>query len=68
LSEGNLSAEQLKDYEQYASFNVIGGVTGQRYRIYHGNQLNVRVLGKGGRPLTTLCFTPRGHLPIVSAP
>jgi hypothetical protein len=64
LLKANLSPEQRKEYEEYASFDVIGGVTGRRYRICHGDQLNVRVLGKGGRSLTALCFTPRGHLPI----
>jgi hypothetical protein len=64
LLKANLSPEQLKQYEEYANFDVIGGATGRHYRIVHGSQLNVHVLDKHGRWLTSLCFIPRGRLPV----
>jgi hypothetical protein len=67
LLKANLSPEQLKQYEQDASFDVIGGATGRHYRIVHRRQLNVHVLDRNGGWLTSLCFVPRGHLPISDA-
>jgi len=64
LLKANLSPEQLQQYEATASFDVIGGATGRHYRIVHGSQLNVHLLDKHGRWLTSLCFVPRGRLPV----
>ena len=60
----NLSPAQLKQYESRRYFDVIGGVTGQCYRIRHGWLRNVDLVDRDGRPSRTLCFMPEGHLAI----
>ena len=60
----NLSPAQLKQYESRRYFDVIGGTTGQPYRIRHGCLRNVDLVDKDGRPSCTLCFMPEGHLAI----
>jgi uncharacterized protein YjhX (UPF0386 family) len=62
LLKRNLSPTQLKQYESHKYFDVIGGTTGQPYRIRHGCLRNVDLVDKDGRPSRTLCFTPEGHL------
>jgi hypothetical protein len=64
LLKAHLSAEQLKQLEREAAFDVIGGDTGQRYRITQGRIMNVQLLDEYGSWRTCLCFEPRGHLPI----
>jgi hypothetical protein len=59
----NLSPTQRQQYEKYGHFEVIGGDTGKRYRIWHGCQLNVEQLDQNGRRVR-LCFMPRGGLPV----
>jgi hypothetical protein len=63
LLKENLSPEQLRQFESRGSFDVIGGATGRRYRILRGTQMNVQLLDRRGICVTSLCFTPRGHLP-----
>jgi hypothetical protein len=58
----NLSPSQREQYENHGHFDVIGGQTGKRYRIWHGSQMNVELLDSKGRCLCKLCFMPRGCL------
>jgi hypothetical protein len=60
----NLSGAQRAEYERCNYFEVIGGTTGNRYRIRTGYQMNVEELDKKGRVYRLLCFMPVGHLPI----
>jgi hypothetical protein len=60
----NLSPAQREQYEMRGYFEVIGGDTGQRYRIRQGHQMNVEQLDKNGIQTGRLCFMPRGHLPV----
>ena len=62
--EAQLSFAQLKQYENRRYFDVIGGITGQRYRIRHGRLRNVDLVDKDDRPSSTLCFMPKGDLAI----
>jgi hypothetical protein len=58
-----LSPEQLADYDRTRSFVVIGGHTGDRYRICWGTSQNIiRLLMREGREVAIerLCFGPRG--------
>jgi hypothetical protein len=64
LLKRNLSPAQLKQYNSRRYFDVIGGTTGQRYRIRHGSLRNVDLVDKDGRPSRTLCFIPEGHLAV----
>jgi hypothetical protein len=64
LLKDHLSAEQRSQYEQHRHFDVIGGATGRRYRILHGTQMNVHLLDSSGRWSSSLCFAPRGRLPV----
>jgi hypothetical protein len=60
----HLSAHQRQQYEAFAYFDVIGGSTGMRYRIHHGKQNNVQVFDSRGVWVKSLCFVPRGQLPV----
>ena len=60
----NLSPTQRQQYERHGYFDVIGGDTGNRYRIRHGYQMNVAQLDQNGRRARLLCFMPRGGLPV----
>jgi len=60
----NLSPTQREQYERHGYFDVIGGETTKRYRIHHGNQMNVEQLDQNGRRTRLLCFMPRGGLPV----
>jgi hypothetical protein len=59
----NLSPTQRQQYERHGYFDVIGGDTGKRYRIWHGSQLNVEQLDQNGRRVR-LCFMPKGGVPV----
>jgi hypothetical protein len=58
----NHSASQRDQYENHGYLDVIGRQTGNRYRIWHGSQMNVELLDSKGRCLYRLCFMPRGRL------
>jgi hypothetical protein len=60
----HLSPAQRAQYERFNYFDVVGGNTGRRYRIRHGQVLNVEVLDSTGHCTCLLCFMPDGHLPI----
>jgi hypothetical protein len=55
---------QREQYETRGFFDVTGGVTGRRYRIRRGHQLNVEELDQKGRRLRLLCFMPQGRVPL----
>ena len=60
LLKENLSAAQREQYKRCNYFDVIGGVTGRRYRIRQGHQMNVELLGDTGGRVRLLCFMPEG--------
>ena len=64
LLKDHLSTEQRSQYEQHRYFDVIGGATGRKYRIRQGTQGNVHLLDISGRWIASLCFAPRGRLPV----
>jgi hypothetical protein len=59
-----LSPVQRRQLAEKGYFEVIGGDTGNRYRIYAGAAANVCEIGENGRPRIGLCFLPVGGLPI----
>jgi hypothetical protein len=60
----HLSPAQRAQYDRFKYFDVVGGNTGRRYRIRHGQVLNVEVLDSTGHRMRLLCFMPEGRLPI----
>jgi hypothetical protein len=64
LLKERLSRQQRAQYENHASFDVVGGGTGTQYRIHRGRELNVEQLDKCGKRVRLLCFRPRGDLPV----
>lgn len=62
LLERSLTPEQLEQFKANGWFDVVGGVTGMRYRIRYGSSHNVELL-RDGTTVRTLCFFPRGNLP-----
>ena len=63
LSE-HLSREQRSEYERRGYFHVTGSDTGKRYRIQHGQQMNIEELDEHGRRVRVLCFMPEGRVPL----
>lgn len=59
-----VSPAQRTQYAHTGYFEVVGGDTGNRYRIYTGASTNVCEIDKNGRPKVGLCFLRRGDLPI----
>ena len=59
-----LSPAQRGQFAQKGYFDVVGGDTGNRYRIYAGAATNVCEIDENGRPTIGLCFLPLGDLPI----
>lgn len=57
-----LSPEQLRCYETYGFFEVIGSEGGRIYRIHHGVQANIEQLDSAGHPVCAWCFVPEGSL------
>ena len=64
LLKANLTQQQREQYEGSEYFDVIGGTSGKRYRIWQGYQMNVQLLDNNGKHLHWLCFMPQGHLPV----
>lgn len=58
----NLSGGQRKQYKRHKWFVVIGGSTGQRYRINYGRQMNIEGIDGSYRRKFGLCFLPSGGL------
>jgi hypothetical protein len=59
-----LSPAQRAHFAEKGYFEVVGGDTGQQYRIYAGAGMNVCEVDEKGRPTLGLCFVPVGELPI----
>ncbi|WP_051387190.1 hypothetical protein [Bradyrhizobium sp. ARR65] len=59
-----LSPAQRAQFGKKGYFEVIGGETGKRYRIYPGAISNVCEIDEKGRPKLGLCFRTLGELPI----
>jgi hypothetical protein len=59
------SREQLAQYEEGASFEVVGSKTGRRYRIHHGRLQDVYELDGEGHPIRGWCFMPEGGLALA---
>ena len=55
---------QRAQFAEKGYFEVVGGDTGKRYRIYAGAATNVCEVDENGRPTLGLCFLPMGDLPI----
>jgi hypothetical protein len=62
LLKSQLTPAQLRQYEEFGWFDVIGGDTGHRYRIYRGDALNVDEYDSTGRRVLRWCFMPTGNL------
>ena len=59
-----LSPVQRTQFAKKGYFDVVGGDTGKRYRIYLGAMSNVCEIDEKGRPRLGLCFRTMGELPI----
>ena len=59
-----LSPAQRAQFAEKGYFEVVGGDTGNRYRIYPGSATNVCEIDERGRLKSGLCFLPVGELPI----
>ena len=59
-----LSPTQLAQFGHLGYFEVVGGDTGKRYRIYTGAATNVCEVDENDRPKVGLCFLPQGDVPI----
>lgn len=59
-----LNEEQLEDYDETGSFNVIGE-SGTVYRINQKSQKNIDVLDDEGNVTKRLCTVPDEHIPMA---
>ena len=59
-----LTPAQRAQFAEKGYFDVIGGETGRRYRIFPGAMANVCEVNERGRPRLGLCFRTLGELPI----
>jgi hypothetical protein len=57
-----LSRSQFEQFDAEGHFDVIGSVTGRKYRIEYGTSMNVYELGDTGRLKVGWCFMPQGCL------
>jgi hypothetical protein len=57
-----LSPEQAARYNSEKHFDVIGSDTGTRYRIRHGQIMNIDQLDSVGNRVCRWCFAPEGKL------
>ena len=64
LLRHRLSPAQAAQFAEKGYFEVVGGDTGKRYRIYAGAATNVCEVDEKGRKKVGLCFLPIGELPI----
>jgi len=58
----NLTPKQRRQYKRDRHFDVIGGQSGTRYRLWHCFQQNVEELDAEGRRRGLWCFHPRETL------
>jgi hypothetical protein len=54
----NLTAGQRDQYRTHQNFDVVGGESGKRYRIWRRLHQNVEELDASGRPVCIWCFQP----------
>jgi hypothetical protein len=59
-----LSPIQRAQFAKNGYFEVVGGQTGQHYRVYPGAMSNICEIDGKGRPKVGLCFRAEGELPI----
>lgn len=64
LLEENLRPAQLEDLRQRGAFEVVGSVTGKRYRIDRSGAYNVTELDEQGNEICKLCFKPSEPLAV----
>ena len=57
-----LSPSQFEQFDAKGYFDVLGSVTGRRYRIQYGTSMNVYELDDTGRLKMGWCFVPQGCL------
>jgi hypothetical protein len=57
----NLTPAQLQQYERYSYFDVTGGDTGRRYRIRHGQVMNIDAFDANGSHTGKWCLHPVGN-------
>jgi hypothetical protein len=57
-----LSPEQRSQFDAERYFDVIGCVSGKRYRIRYGTATNVHEIDNTGCPIAGWCFIPDGYL------
>jgi hypothetical protein len=57
-----LSPDQAEQYDIYRRFDVVGSDTGTRYRIRHGQMMNIDQLNSAGERVCRWCFVPEGNL------
>ena len=62
LLTANLTAKQRRQYAFHRCFDVIGGQSGKRYRLWHCFQQNVEELDARGPRKRIWCFHPRETL------
>jgi hypothetical protein len=62
LLKANLTPSQLKDFLTYRCFDVVGGSSGNTYRIRLAGAMNVEEVDLRGRCTRRLCFLPEGQL------
>jgi hypothetical protein len=62
LLKQNLTPLQREQYEKHRYFDVLGGKSGRRYRVWHGHQMNIEQLDKNGKHVCGWCFMPQGRL------
>ncbi|HJV50729.1 MULTISPECIES: hypothetical protein [Oxalobacteraceae] len=59
-----LNPEQRREFRHYKHFHVIGGSTGERYRIRVDLIGNIDVLRYDGKVKYRLCVRPAGEIPV----
>jgi hypothetical protein len=57
-----LSPEQLAQYHANGYFDVVGCVSGKRYRIHYGTSMNVHEIDGVGSARAGWCFVPNIYL------
>jgi hypothetical protein len=57
-----LSPHQRAQFDAFGYFDVIGGASGKKYRIYFGTSANIQELGEDGVPRAGWCVVPLGNL------
>ena len=59
-----LTPEERIQLTEKGYFEVVGGTTGKRYRIFPSTSMNVVERDESGREFSGLCFLPLGNLPV----